>query len=93
MAKSSRTTIKHPSSHTGAEAARARLPSLIDAAEHGHSTMITRRGRAVAALVPVSSLGGLNKQQSLLSVMGSGRGLWGANSTKTLHKLRDEWNR
>jgi hypothetical protein len=33
------------------------------------------------------------RQQSLLPLAGSGRGLWKANSTKTMRKLRDEWNR
>jgi len=32
--------------------ARARLSDLIQAAEHGESTTITRRGKAVARIVP-----------------------------------------
>ncbi len=32
--------------------ARARLSDLIQAAEHGESTTITRRGKAVACIVP-----------------------------------------
>jgi len=93
MTKSVRKSARPAHLHAGAESARARLPSLIEAAERGQSTVITRRGRAVAALVPVGSLAGLSEQQSLLSVMGSGRGLWGANSTRALRKLRDEWTR
>jgi prevent-host-death family protein len=93
MTRNARTISSRKSLHTGAESARTKLPSLIQAAERGRSTIITRRGRAVAALVPVSSLAGLEAQQPLLSVAGSGRGLWGADSTKTLRKLRDEWNR
>jgi hypothetical protein len=31
--------------------------------------------------------------QPLMPVAGSGRGLWGKNSTHTFRKLRDEWNR
>ena len=36
----------------GAESARSQLPSLLDAAQSGRSTLITRRGRAIAAVVP-----------------------------------------
>jgi len=39
---------------------------------------------------------GANKARSqlpLLPLEDSGRGLWGRNSTRTLHGLRDEWNR
>jgi prevent-host-death family protein len=32
--------------------ARARLSDLVQAAEHGESTTITRRGKAVARIVP-----------------------------------------
>ncbi len=34
--------------------ARARLSALVEAAEHGHPTMITRHGRPAAVLVPVA---------------------------------------
>jgi hypothetical protein len=33
------------------------------------------------------------RQKSLLALAGSGRGLWGRDSRKTLRKLRDEWDR
>jgi prevent-host-death family protein len=77
----------------GAEEARNQLPDLLDAAENGRSTIITRHGRAVAALVPIAQYGAADRQQSLLPLQGSGRGLWGKNSTRTLRKLRDEWER
>lgn len=76
----------------GAEQARNQLPNLLEEAEKGRITIITRRGRAVAALVPMKSLGG-GKQQSLLPLIGSGRGQWGKNSAHTLRELRDEWDR
>ena len=79
--------------HKGAEEARNQLPHLLEAAENGQSTVITRRGRPVAALVPLAEYRPSNRQQSLLSVEGSGRGLWGKNSTGTVRKLRDEWSR
>jgi len=76
-----------------AEEARNQLPALLDAAEKGRSTIITRHGRPVAALMPIGVHGGVARQQPLLSLAGSGRGLWGRSSTRTLDKLRDEWGR
>jgi len=77
----------------GAEEARNQLPDLLEAAEKGRSTIITRHGRPVAALVPIDAYGAAVRQQPLMPVAGSGRGLWGKNSTRTLRKLRDEWSR
>jgi prevent-host-death family protein len=77
----------------GAEEARNQLPDLLDAAEDGRTTIITRHGRAVAALVPIDALGAAQDQLSLLPLEGTGRGLWGRNSTRTIRALRDEWER
>lgn len=33
------------------------------------------------------------QQQSLLPLEGSGRGLWGKDSARTVRRLRDEWSR
>jgi len=79
--------------YQGVEDARNQFPSLIDAAANGKATVITRRGRPVAALVPLEDYVPLRKQQSLLPLQGSGADLWGAGSGTTLRKLRDEWNR
>ncbi len=77
----------------GAEEARNQLPDLLDAAEKGRSTIITRHGRPVAALVPIEAYGVAGGQQPLMPAAGSGRGLWGRNSTRASRKLRDEWSR
>ena len=77
----------------GSEEARKRLPELLDDAEQGRSTIITRHGRPVAALIPVAAYGAAARQQPLTPLEGSGRGLWGKDSTRTLRKLRDEWDR
>ncbi len=77
----------------GAEEARNQLPALLEAAEQGRSTVITRHGRAVAALVPISAYGGGTPQQPLIPIAGTGRGLWGRDSRRTIGKLRDEWGR
>jgi prevent-host-death family protein len=79
--------------HLGSEDARSELPRLLQEAERGRATVITRRGRAVAALVPMSTLAAQASQQSLLDVLGSGKGLWGRDSRAGLRKLREEWNR
>jgi prevent-host-death family protein len=39
----------------GAEEARNQLPDLLEAAERGRSTIITKHGRPVAALVPIEA--------------------------------------
>jgi prevent-host-death family protein len=83
--------VKTPA-HRGAEDARNQLPNLLAAAEKGRSTVITRHGKPVAALVPVGANDRHARQQSLLSLSGSGRGLWGEDSNQTLRELRDEWS-
>jgi prevent-host-death family protein len=77
----------------GAEEARNQLPDLLAAAENGHSTVITKHGRPVAAIVPIEDFTGGNRQRPLLPLKGSGSALWGEDSTRTLRDLRDEWNR
>lgn len=77
----------------GAEEARNQLPDLLEAAEKGRSTIITKHGRPVAALVPIGAYDAAIRQPSLIPVAGSGKGLWGKNSTRALRKLRDEWQR
>jgi prevent-host-death family protein len=77
----------------GAEEARNRLPELLDAAEKGRSTIITKRGRAVAVLAPIAIYSAAIRQHPLTPLAGSGRGLWGQDSAKTLRVLRDEWSR
>jgi prevent-host-death family protein len=77
----------------GAEDARNQLPDLLDAAEDGKTTIITRHGRPVAALVPINELRTPHGQLSLLPLEGTGRGLWGKNSRRTIRALKDEWER
>jgi prevent-host-death family protein len=77
----------------GAEDARNHLPELLESAERGVSTVITKRGRAVAVLAPADALQSIERQPSLLTLAGSGRGLWGADSAAAVAALRDEWGR
>ncbi|MBV9017573.1 MAG: type II toxin-antitoxin system Phd/YefM family antitoxin [Alphaproteobacteria bacterium] len=77
----------------GAEEARNRFPQLLEAAEKGQSTIITKHGRPVAAMVPISDYTAAVRQRPLTPATGSGRGLWGKDSRRTLRRLRDEWGR
>lgn len=78
----------------GAEEARNQLPKLLEAAERGETTVITKHGKPVAALVPIGELRRDEpKQMPLLPLKGSGRGLWGPDPAKTIDEMRDEWER
>ena len=77
----------------GAEEARNQLPELLAAAEKGQSTVITRHGRPVAVLIPFEDFSAIGAQLSLITLKGTGIGLWGADSAETIRALRQEWNR
>ena len=80
-------------SHRGVEEARSQLPQLLEQAAAGKATVITRHGKPVAELVPLDSYGGAGRQQSILPLSGTGRGLWSAPGATTVRKLRKEWSR
>jgi len=77
----------------GVEDARSQLPALLAEAEKGRSTIITRHGRSIAAIVPVERAADGQRQKSLTALAGSGKGLWGKHSAKTVRRLRQEWDR
>ncbi len=77
----------------GVEEARSQLPALLDEAERGRSTIITRHGRAIAAIVPFERVAPSARQKPLLALAGSGKGYWGKDSRRTLRRLREEWDR
>jgi prevent-host-death family protein len=79
--------------HKGAEEARNQLPHLLEAAADGRSTIITKHGRPIAALVPIDDYMAMALQEPLTPMAGSGRALWGRNSARTIGKLRAEWSR
>ena len=78
---------------TGAEEARKQLPALVAAAALGRTTIITKHGRAVAAVVPADSITPAKQQSPITAIAGTGKGLWGKDSSKVVAKLRDEWSR
>jgi len=75
----------------GAEEARAHLPELLDAAQKGIVTIITRRGKDVAEIGPPRSMA--PKETSLLTLAGTMRGYWGEDPVRTLREMHDEWDR
>ena len=76
----------------GVEQARQQLPSILAAAAAGRSTIITRHGQEVAAVVPASAVT-KPRPASLMALAGTGPGLWGEHSAAAIDALRDEWNR
>lgn len=80
-------------SRKGVEEARRQFPALLAEAQRGRSTVITRHGRSIAAIVPIDRASGGPRQKSLLPLAGAGKGMWGTNSRRTLRRLREEWNR
>ena len=76
----------------GVEEARKSLPAILDAAARGRTTVITRHGNAVAAVVPAHAAAAA-RPASLLALAGSGKGLWGRSSAAAIARLREEWSR
>jgi prevent-host-death family protein len=77
-------------SRVGTLYARQHWRELLERAGRGQSTTITRHGRPIAAVVPPDALRDA-PASSLLSLSGSGRGLWGEDVDATLRDLREEW--
>ena len=76
----------------GAEKARQTLPELLDRASAGESTIITRRGRPCAVLVPLDQWPGEQTTVDLVALAGSGKGLWGDDPAGYVRGLREEWS-
>jgi antitoxin (DNA-binding transcriptional repressor) of toxin-antitoxin stability system len=76
----------------GVEEARKALPAILDAAAQGRITVITRRGNAVAAVIPANGVA-TARPASLLALAGTGKGLWGRDAARTIAAQRDEWSR
>ncbi len=81
----------------GLEQARAQLPHIAAEAHAGHTSVITRHGRPVAAVVPVAVLqaqaSARARKSGILALRGTGRMLWPGGAGKAVAALRDEWPR
>jgi len=75
----------------GSEAARRRLPELLDRARRGEQTVIQRHGVPVAALVPIDQRieGG---RSPLKALRGTGSGCWGNDGASFVEALRQDWS-
>ncbi len=88
-----------PATQYGLEQARIQLPALVAQAGVGVTSVITRHGKPVAAVVPMQaheqSLAANARKRSgvnsVLSLRGSGKGMWGTSPSQTVADLRDEW--
>ncbi len=75
----------------GAEEARKLFPSLVESANRGKTTIITKHGKPLAAVVPVSQVQTRKRVgENFLALGGSGKGLYG-NVARHIDALRREW--
>lgn len=79
----------------GLEQARAHLPHIAADALAGHTSVITRHGKPMAAVVPVSLLraqsSGRVRKGGILGLRGTGQGVWPLGAAGVVAGLRDEW--
>ncbi len=77
----------------GIEQARATLPALVAEASAGKTSVITRHGKPVAAIVPLASLANAGRPAAaeLLQLRGTGQRLWGADVAGSIDALRSQW--
>ncbi len=76
----------------GIEATRRRLPELVAAAREGKTTLITRHGRPLAALVPIDEVDRRRMPTAMRDLKGCAAGVWGEDPARLVEELRDEWN-
>ena len=67
--------------------AKAQFSSLLDAVEGGETVVITRRGKAIAELVPCRSVGDLLPQ---LAALRASLPEQACNGVETMRALRDD---
>lgn len=84
----------------GLEEARARLPHIAAEASAGYTSVITRHSKPVAVVVPAAQWeqdqarkAQLAGATSVLSLRGSGKGLWPRGAGTEVARLRQEWER
>ena len=77
---------------TGVEMARKNLATLLERANQGQCSVITRHGKVYAAIVPPQYLEVQRPHVDIRRLRGSGKGLWGKSVRTALKRMRDEWN-
>ena len=73
------------------EEARKHLPTLLERANRGKPTLITKRGIPYAAIMPVDALVRQQAGISIQDLRGSGRGLWVKKVRAWIERIRNEW--
>lgn len=76
---------------SGVEEARKNLPALLERASRGHPSLVTKHGRVYAAIVPAHYVRP-GRGPNILSLRGSGKGLWGRSVGRAVRALRAEWD-
>lgn len=76
----------------GAEQARQHLPELLERARAGEVTIICKRGKPYAALVPLDHLPPEPPTHRFTALLGSGPGLWGDDPAEHVRRMREEWS-
>ncbi len=77
----------------GLEQARIKLPAIVADAAAGRSSIVTRHGKPIAAIVPLSHWRSVDEGADILSLAGVGAGLWGRDASRFVNDLRDEMER
>lgn len=75
----------------GSEEARKNLPAILERAHRGKATLITKRGKPYAAIMPIAALVRQQAGISIRELRGSGKKLWGKDVPAWVDKIRDEW--
>ena len=79
----------------GLEQARIKLPALVAQANAGVASVITRHGKPYAAIVSIDAMEKSSTTgtvaATVVSLRGTGKGLWGSSPAHTVAELRDEW--
>lgn len=79
----------------GLEQARAQLPRIAAEAHAGHTSVITRHGKPMAAVVPLVFLRAQQankvRKAGILALRGTGRHLWPEGAAQAVAGIRDEW--
>ena len=75
----------------GVQDARRELPVLLEAAHRGSRTVITKRGKPYAAIVPLDEGARTRAGLTILGLRGSAKKIWARDAAEVVKALRKEW--
>lgn len=76
----------------GVQDARRELPDLLEAAHRGNRTVITKRGKPYAAIVPIDEGTRTRPGLTILGLRGSAKKIWARDAMQVVKALRKEWS-